>query len=148
MRFRSFSIALLGAALACDDAPAPISLRFETITTDRLDLDSVPSVALVEHEGSVIADWIMASRRATGDQSILSLADGRRLRIAVEGDSTPVPLMLAVSADDSTWTPVAVLEEASAPDPRPALMRAADGTVHLTYALDATRFRHLALRLR
>lgn len=148
MRLRLLPLALLGAALACDRGPAPVSLRYETITTNLLDVDSVPSVALVEHEGSVVADWIMASRRDATDRSRLTLADGRRLRIVAEGDAAPSPLMLAVSVDDSTWTPVAVLEETAAPDPRPALMRAADGTLHLTYAIDATRFKHLALRLR
>lgn len=148
MRLRLLTLTLLVAALACDDAPVPVSLRYETITTNILDVDSVPSIALVEHEGAAVAEWIMASRRDPSGGSTLTLADGRRLRIATEGDSIPVPLLLALSVDDSTWTPVAVLEEAAAPDPRPALMRAADGTVHLTYALDARRFRHLALRLR
>lgn len=150
MSLRPVLLAAVLAALACDRTPDRPPLRVETINSNLLPLDTLAPAALVEQEGATVAAWIMDSRAAASDTALLVLDDGRRLRVLVDGSgaAASAPLTLTVSSGDSSWIPAVVLDVEAVWSARPAIMRALDGTVHVTYALDAQRFRHLALRLR
>lgn len=55
------------------------------------------------------------------------------------------PLNLAVSRDGKTWQAALVLESAEGEYSYPAVIQAADGTVHITYTWKRERVKHVAL---
>ena len=86
----------------------------------------------------------------------VTLADGRHLLIYNHSEAARSPLNIAVSADGHTWAPAVTLETEPGEFSYPAIIQAADGTVHVTYTwkrkkiayavIDPTKFPPAAAR--
>jgi predicted neuraminidase len=73
----------------------------------------------------------------------LTLADGRHTLVYNPTHVGRTPLVLAISSDDGqTWKTVKVLEDEPGEYSYPAVIQAADGTIHTTYTWRRQRIRH------
>ena len=82
----------------------------------------------------------------------VTLSDGRHVLVynhvpAVAGKwgAARSPLNVAVSADGKSWQAAAVLEREPGEYSYPAVIQAADGTVHITYTWKRVRVKHVVL---
>jgi predicted neuraminidase len=82
----------------------------------------------------------------------VTLADGRH--VLIYNHVPPIlgrwggprsPVNVAVSADGKTWQAVAVLEREPGEFSYPAIIQAADGSVHVTYTWNRKRVKHVVL---
>jgi predicted neuraminidase len=76
----------------------------------------------------------------------VTLADGRHVLVYNPTHVGRTPLAVAVSADDGkTWKQALVLENEQGEFSYPAVIQAADATVHITYTWNRQRIRHVTL---
>ena len=76
----------------------------------------------------------------------VTLADGRHWLVYNPVHSGRTPLVVAESADDgNSWKNILTLEDAAGEYSYPAIIQAADGTVHITYTWKRERVRHWAV---
>lgn len=76
----------------------------------------------------------------------VTLADGRQLLVYNDTERGRSPLNVAISEDDGeTWAMVLTLEDEPGEYSYPAVIQAADGTVHVTYTWKRQRIRHVAI---
>lgn len=75
----------------------------------------------------------------------VTLADGRHLLIYNHSETARSPLNIAVSADGHTWTPAVTLETEHGEFSYPAIIQAADGTVHVTYTWKRKKIAHAVI---
>ena len=75
----------------------------------------------------------------------VALADGRALLVYNHSQTGRTPLNLAISTDGHAWSAAATLEHQPGEYSYPAIIQAADGTVHVTYTWNRRRIRHVAL---
>ena len=75
----------------------------------------------------------------------VTLADGRHLLVYNHATRGRTPLNVAVSPDGRSWKAALILESEPGEYSYPAVIQAADGTVHLTYTWKRRRIRHVAL---
>lgn len=75
----------------------------------------------------------------------VTLADGRHLLIYNHSETARSPLNIAVSTDGRTWTPAATLETDPGEFSYPAIIQAADGTVHVTYTWNRKKIAHAVI---
>ena len=76
----------------------------------------------------------------------VTLADGRHVLVYNPSHIGRTPLALAVSTDDgTTWKQSLVLEQEPGEYSYPAIIQAADATLHITYSFNRTRIRHVTL---
>lgn len=77
----------------------------------------------------------------------VTLRSGRHVLVYNPVTEGRTPLVVATSADGVAWTTVATLEREPGEYSYPAVIEAADGTVHVTYTWKRTRIHHAVLRL-
>lgn len=75
----------------------------------------------------------------------VTLADGRHLLVYNHTEKGRSPLNVALSADGREWTPVVTLETEPGEYSYPAIIQAADGTVHVTYTWNRKKIAHAVL---
>jgi predicted neuraminidase len=75
----------------------------------------------------------------------VTLADGRHLLIYNHSETGRSPLNIAVSRDGKTWTPAVTLETEPGEFSYPAIIQAADGTVHVTYTWKRKKIAHAVI---
>ena len=75
----------------------------------------------------------------------VTLADGRQLLVYNHTAEGRTPLNVALSRDGAQWEPVVVLESQPGEYSYPAVIQAADGTIHITYTYDRRSIKHVAL---
>jgi predicted neuraminidase len=75
----------------------------------------------------------------------VTLADGRHLLIYNHSETGRSPLNIAVSRDGKTWLPAATLETEPGEFSYPAIIQAADGTVHVTYTWKRKKIAHAVI---
>jgi predicted neuraminidase len=75
----------------------------------------------------------------------VTLADGRQLIVYNHTATGRSPLNVAVSEDGKTWKAAVVLESEPGEHSYPAVIQAADGTIHVTYTWKRQRVKHVAL---
>jgi predicted neuraminidase len=75
----------------------------------------------------------------------VTLADGRHLLIYNHCETGRSPLNIAVSRDGKTWTPAVTLETEPGEFSYPAIIQAADGTVHVTYTWKRKKIAHAVI---
>jgi predicted neuraminidase len=75
----------------------------------------------------------------------VSLADGRAVLIYNPTTSARTPLCAAVSSDGRAWKNVLTLEREPGEYSYPAVIQAADGSVHVTYTWKRKRIKHAVL---
>lgn len=77
----------------------------------------------------------------------VTLRDGRILMIYNHTEKGRTPLNLAVSTDGDHWQPVVTLESEPGEFSYPAIIQAADGSVHMLYTWNRKRIKHAVLPL-
>jgi hypothetical protein len=77
----------------------------------------------------------------------VGLKDGRVLLVYNHTDKGRSPLNLAVSADGNEWNSFAALETDPGEYSYPAIIQAADGSVHVTYTWNRKKIRHVRVPL-
>lgn len=75
----------------------------------------------------------------------VTLADGRHLLIYNHSETARSPLNIAVSNDGRAWTPAVTLETEHGEFSYPAIIQAADGTVHVTYTWNRKKIAHAVI---
>jgi predicted neuraminidase len=75
----------------------------------------------------------------------VSLADGRHLLIYNHSEKERWPLNVAVSVHGTTWTPAVTIEAQPGEFSYPAMIQAADGTVHVTYTWNRKKIAYAVL---
>ena len=75
----------------------------------------------------------------------VTLADGRHLLIYNHSETARSPLNIAVSTDGHAWTPAVTLETEHGEFSYPAIIQAADGTVHVTYTWKRKKIAHAVI---
>jgi predicted neuraminidase len=75
----------------------------------------------------------------------VTLADGRHLLIYNHSETARSPLAIAVSRDGEAWTPAVTLETEPGEFSYPAIIQAADGTVHVTYTWKRRKIAHAVI---
>jgi predicted neuraminidase len=76
----------------------------------------------------------------------VTLADGRHVLVYNPTHIGRTPLAIAVSTDDgATWKQALVLEQEPGEYSYPAIIQAADTTIHVTYTWNRTKIRHVTL---
>ena len=75
----------------------------------------------------------------------VTLADGRHLLVYNHTTKGRSPLNVAVADDGKAWKAAAVLESEPGEYSYPAVIQAADGSVHVTYTWKRQRVRHVVL---
>ena len=75
----------------------------------------------------------------------VTLADGRHLLVYNHTEKGRSPLNVAVSTDARHWTPVVTLETEPGEYSYPAIIQAADGTVHVTYTWKRRKIAHAVI---
>ncbi len=75
----------------------------------------------------------------------VTLADGRHLIVYNHTPKGRTPLNVALSKDGVTWQPVVELETEPGEYSYPAVIQAADGSVHITYTWKRQRIKHVIL---
>ena len=79
----------------------------------------------------------------------VTLADGRHLLVYNPTHIGRTPLAVALSNDDgATWKQAVVLENEPGEYSYPAIIQAADATIHITYTWNRTKIRHVTLEPR
>ncbi|HVC96489.1 MAG TPA: sialidase family protein [Pirellulales bacterium] len=74
----------------------------------------------------------------------VTMADGRHALVYNPTHIGRTPLVLALSADDgATWKTIHVLEDAAGEYSYPAVIQAADGSLHMTYTWKRQKVRHV-----
>jgi predicted neuraminidase len=74
---------------------------------------------------------------------VVRLKDGRIVMIYNHTDRGRTPLNLAVSKDGDRWTRFADLEKDSGEYSYPAMVQAADGSLHITYTWRRQKIKYL-----
>jgi predicted neuraminidase len=75
----------------------------------------------------------------------VTLADGRHLLIYNHCETGRSPLNIAMSRDGTTWMPAVTLETEPGEFSYPAIIQAADGTVHATYTWKRKKIAHAVI---
>lgn len=75
----------------------------------------------------------------------VTLADGRQLLVYNPVRKGRSPLVVAVSRDGEKWQDVTLLEHEEGEYSYPAVIQAADGTIHITYTWKRQLIRHVTL---
>lgn len=75
----------------------------------------------------------------------VTLADGRHLLVYNHTENGRSPLNVAVSDDGVAWTPAVTLETEPGEYSYPAVIQAADGSVHITYTWNRRTIAHVVL---
>lgn len=75
----------------------------------------------------------------------VTLADGRHLLIYNHSEKGRSPLNIAVSTNGKSWTPALTLETEPGEFSYPAIIQAADGTVHVTYTWNRKKIAHAVI---
>lgn len=76
----------------------------------------------------------------------VTLADGRHVLVYNPTHVGRTPLAIAVSVDDgAVWKHALVLEQDPGEYSYPAIIQAADSTIHVTYTWNRTKIRHVSL---
>ncbi|HPQ16744.1 MAG TPA: exo-alpha-sialidase, partial [Bryobacteraceae bacterium] len=78
----------------------------------------------------------------------VALADGRIVLIYNHTEKGRSPLNAAVSRDGENWNTFLTLESEPGEFSYPAVIQAADGTVHITYTWNRKKIKHLEIPLR
>ena len=76
----------------------------------------------------------------------VALRDGRHLLAYNPVPEGRTPLSVAMSIDGRTWSPVLAVESDSGEYSYPAIIEAADGTVHLVYTWRRQKIKHVVIR--
>ena len=75
----------------------------------------------------------------------VTLTDGRHLLIYNHSETARSPLTIAVSRDGEAWTSAVTLETEPGEFSYPAIIQAADGTVHVTYTWKRRKIAHAVI---
>lgn len=75
----------------------------------------------------------------------VALRDGRAVLVYNPSRQARTPLCVAVSEDGHAWRDALVLEDAPGEYSYPAIIQAADGTLHVTYTWNRRRIRHVTV---
>jgi predicted neuraminidase len=75
----------------------------------------------------------------------VALRDGRAVLVYNRSRQARTPLCIAVSEDGHAWRDALVLEDAPGEYSYPAVIQAADGTLHVTYTWNRRRIRHVTV---
>jgi predicted neuraminidase len=75
----------------------------------------------------------------------LTLADGRHLVVYNHSETARSPLAVAVSRDGRAWRPVVALETEPGEYSYPAVIQAADGSIHCTYTWQRRKIAHVVI---
>lgn len=75
----------------------------------------------------------------------VTLADGRHVLVYNHTERGRSPLNVAVSADGRSWTPVVSLETDPGEFSYPAIIQAADGSVHVAYTWNRKKIAHVVI---
>jgi predicted neuraminidase len=75
----------------------------------------------------------------------MTLHDGRHVLVYNHSETARTPLNVAVSKDGEAWTTVLTLEDGPGEFSYPAVIQAADGTVHVTYTWKREAIKHVVL---
>jgi predicted neuraminidase len=77
---------------------------------------------------------------------VVHLKDGRYVVVYNHTPRGRTPLNLAVSRDGDHWTPWLTLESEPGEYSYPAMIQAADGTLHITYTWRRQKIKHVEIK--
>jgi predicted neuraminidase len=78
----------------------------------------------------------------------VTLRDGRFVLVSNPVREGRTPLVVSLSRDGVTWTPIDTLESAPGEYSYPAVIQTRDGLVHVSYTWERKRIRHVVMRVR
>ena len=78
---------------------------------------------------------------------VVHLKDGRYAMVYNHTPRGRTPLNLAVSRDGENWTPWQTLESDPGEYSYPAMIQAADGTLHITYTWRRLKIKHVEIKI-